>query len=100
MKIENTDTQQQLIQRLARIEGQLRGLQAMLRDERDCREILQQLTAANAALQSASRVFLQDYAALCLANMDASQSDLSSVEQQARRAELVSEMLTMLGKTP
>lgn len=100
MKIENTDTQQQLIQRLARIEGQLRGLQTMLREERDCREILQQLTAANAALQSASRVFLQDYAALCLARMDADQPSLSPSEQETRRAELVNEMLTLLGKAP
>ena len=100
MKIQNAQTKQQLIQRLARIEGQLRGLQTMLREERDCREILQQLTAANAALQSASRVFLQDYAAMCLAHMDASQAGQPSAELQAQRAELVREMVTLLGKAP
>ncbi len=36
--------------RLRRIEGQIRGLQRMLREERDCAEILQQLSAARAAL--------------------------------------------------
>ena len=100
MKIQNADTKQQLIQRLARIEGQLRGLQAMLGEERDCRDIMQQLSAANSALQSASRIFLQDYAAMCLAHMDASQADQPSADLQIQRAELVREMVALLGKAP
>jgi len=100
MKIQKAQTKQQLIQRLARIEGQLRGLQVMLGEERDCHDIMQQLSAANSALQSASRIFLQDYAAMCLAQMDSSQADQPSVELQAQRTELVREMVGMLGKAP
>ena len=94
MKISSAETKEQLIRRLGRVEGQLRGIQDMLRAERDCREILQQLTAANGALRSAARVFLRDYAALCLADMEAS----PSAGQAARRAELVEEMVALLGK--
>jgi CsoR family transcriptional regulator, copper-sensing transcriptional repressor len=36
--------------RLRRIEGQLRGLQRMLAEERDCTELVQQIAAARAAL--------------------------------------------------
>lgn len=37
--------QEKLIMRLKRSEGQLRGIQKMLEDERDCMEIIVQLTA-------------------------------------------------------
>jgi DNA-binding FrmR family transcriptional regulator len=40
-----------LLKRLRRIEGQVRGLQQMLTDQRDCREIVTQLSAANKALE-------------------------------------------------
>jgi len=39
-----------LVSRLRRIEGQIKGLQRMLREERDCTEITQQLAAVHAAL--------------------------------------------------
>jgi DNA-binding FrmR family transcriptional regulator len=41
-----------LLARLRRIEGQVKGLQRMLREERDCEEITQQLAAARAALDN------------------------------------------------
>jgi DNA-binding FrmR family transcriptional regulator len=39
-----------ILRRLRRIEGQIKGLQRMLREQRDCAEIVQQLAAARAAL--------------------------------------------------
>lgn len=45
------DTVTDLIKRLRRVEGQVRGLQQMLADQRDCREIVTQLSAANKALE-------------------------------------------------
>ena len=97
MKISSAETKEQLIRRLWRVEGQLRGIQDMLRAERDCREILQQLTAAGGALRSAARVFLRDYAALCLADMEVAPA-ASPADQAARRTELVEEMVALLGK--
>ena len=44
------DTTTDLLRRLARIEGQVRGVQAMLRDGRECREIVAQLSAVGKAL--------------------------------------------------
>jgi len=92
MKIESSQTKEQLINRLRRIEGQVRGLQAMLEDERDCREIMQQLSAVSKAVKSTSRTFFEDYASLCLADMDGNQP----VENQA----LLREMVELLDKTP
>jgi len=91
MKIENQDSKGQLIKRLRRIEGQVRGLQSMLDEERDCREIMQQLSAVSAAVKSTSRIFFRDYAALCLTDM--------GQDQDSNQA-LLEEMINLLDKTP
>ena len=44
------DVMSDLQRRLARIEGQVRGVQAMLRDNRECRDIVTQISAAGKAL--------------------------------------------------
>ena len=91
MKINNQESKEALIKRLRRIEGQLRGVQGMLEDERDCREIMQQLSAVSSAIRSTSRRFFEDYAALCLLELD---------EDPEKSQELLSEMLDLLEKTP
>jgi len=55
-----------LVNRLNRIEGQVRGIQKMLENDRDCKEVLQQLTAVRSAFQNASQLFVKDYALQCL----------------------------------
>ena len=66
MKLESTTTRDDLQRRLRRVEGQVRGIQKMLDDDRDCAEIAQQLSAAQAALRRATSVFLHGYARECL----------------------------------
>jgi DNA-binding FrmR family transcriptional regulator len=101
MKIENTESKQKLIQRLRRIEGQVRGVQNMLEEERDCREIIQQLTAIHSAVQSTSRAFFQDYAVVCLEAMDEEEAaSVSPAGMQAKREKILQEMITLLDKTP
>jgi DNA-binding FrmR family transcriptional regulator len=95
MKIEDPNTKEKLIQRLGRIEGQLRGIQTMLEEERDCREIMQQLSAASAALKSSSRNFFQDYAVLCLTELGDTEGIAPGDQDQ-----LLAEMMSLLDKTP
>jgi len=92
MKIKNPHTKQDLIKRLRRIEGQLRGVQGMLDQERDCQEIMQQLSAITSAMKSTSRSFFQDYAALCLMEADRADAD--------KNQQLLQEMIALLDKTP
>ncbi|MEN6409961.1 MAG: metal-sensitive transcriptional regulator [Anaerolineaceae bacterium] len=96
MKIQDAESKARLVQRLRRIEGQLRGVQTMLDEERDCREIMQQMTAIRSAMQSASRTFLQDYAAACLMEMD----ENPAPDQRARRDAMLQEMIAFLDKAP
>ncbi|HEY8676095.1 MAG TPA: metal-sensitive transcriptional regulator [Candidatus Dormibacteraeota bacterium] len=52
--IQSTEQIARISASLRRIEGQCRGLQKMLDDGRECAEVLQQLSAARSALESAS----------------------------------------------
>lgn len=56
----------QVISRLAKIEGQLRGIQNMVKADRDCVEILTQLSAVKSALESVSGQVLRNYTEICL----------------------------------
>ena len=46
----NSDVQADLTRRLRRIEGQIRGIQAMIEESRECRDIVTQIAAASKAL--------------------------------------------------
>lgn len=59
-------TRNALVLRLKSIEGQARGIQRMLEDGRDCREILDQLAALRAASHAASIQALEAFALHCL----------------------------------
>jgi DNA-binding FrmR family transcriptional regulator len=48
-----TSHQAEVIKRLARVEGQIRGIQKLIVAESDCEKILQQMTAARRALDKA-----------------------------------------------
>ena len=60
------ETVADVTRRLRRIEGQVRGLQQMLAEGRDCREIVTQLSAANKALEQAGFVIVAAGLTWCL----------------------------------
>ena len=57
-----------LINRLSRIEGQVRGLREMLQRDAYCPDILIQVSAVNAALNSFSRELLSEHIHTCVAD--------------------------------
>ena len=59
--------------RLARVEGQIRGVSKMLDDQRPCLEVLQQLASTQAALRGVSKSVLRNYLERCAT--DAIKSD-------------------------
>ncbi|HSG79224.1 MAG TPA: metal-sensitive transcriptional regulator [Acidimicrobiia bacterium] len=62
---------QQITARLRRVEGQVRGIQGMLADGRDCAEIVTQFAAASKALEQAGFQFFAATLAQCTTNPDA-----------------------------
>ena len=69
------DTVADLVRRLRRVEGQVRGVQQMLQERRDCREIVTQLTAANKALEQAGFVLVAAGLTWCLADPERSAAE-------------------------
>jgi DNA-binding FrmR family transcriptional regulator len=66
------ETIDDLTRRLRRVEGQVRGIQAMLADGRDCREVVTQLSAATSALEKTGFQLVAAGLTWCLNNPDAS----------------------------
>lgn len=56
-----------LINRLSRVEGQIRGIRGMVEKSAYCPEILAQVAAANAALNAFSRELLTEHIRTCVA---------------------------------
>lgn len=57
-----------LIHRLNRIEGQVRGIKKMVESDTYCTDILVQVSAINAALNSFNKVLLANHIRTCVAN--------------------------------
>jgi DNA-binding FrmR family transcriptional regulator len=100
MNIQDPEVKEKLILRLRRIEGQVRGIESMLEGERDCREIMQQLSAVHAAIQGTSRIFLQEYATTCLADLTSNNTADSQENLGLKREKVIREMISLLDKTP
>ena len=61
-----TATKEQLRDRLARIEGQVRGVSRMVEEDRYCVDVLTQISAIQAALDRVALGLLDDHARHCL----------------------------------
>jgi CsoR family transcriptional regulator, copper-sensing transcriptional repressor len=59
-------TKEQLLKRLARVEGQVRGVSGMVENERYCIDVLTQISAVQAALDKISLRLLDDHARHCM----------------------------------
>ena len=76
-----------LMNRLKRIEGQVRGLQRMIDEDAYCPDVLTQASAVNSAINSFCRVLLANHIRTCVAN-----------DIRAGRDETVDELVTTLQK--
>jgi DNA-binding FrmR family transcriptional regulator len=61
-----------LVKRLHRIEGQVRGIEGMLLEDRYCIDVLTQIAAVNTALESLALEILDDHVTHCVADALAS----------------------------
>jgi DNA-binding FrmR family transcriptional regulator len=61
-----TDHKDQLSKRLRRIEGQVRGLQQMIEDDRYCIDVLTQVSAVTKALQAVAIELMGDHLGSCV----------------------------------
>jgi CsoR family transcriptional regulator, copper-sensing transcriptional repressor len=75
--------------RLRKMEGQVRGIQQMIDDNRYCLEIVQQINALSAAAREVSLMVVQDHLRVCVAK----------AANDEERDAMTKEMMKVLGKT-
>jgi CsoR family transcriptional regulator, copper-sensing transcriptional repressor len=76
-------SKEQLLKRLARAEGQVRGVTRMVEDERYCIDVLTQIAAAQAALDKVALGLLDDHTRNCMSE------PVSSAKREAQVEELM-----------
>jgi DNA-binding FrmR family transcriptional regulator len=84
-----TEEKEQLLKRLRRIEGQTRGLQAMVAEDRWCPDILVQLAAVTAALDKVALGLADGHVRHCMAE---------GADDPERRSEMTAELMQALGR--
>lgn len=67
-KERSPEEHRKLVNRLSRIEGQIRGIKRMVEEDAYCIDILIQVAAANAALNSFNRELLSEHIKTCVTN--------------------------------
>ena len=83
MKRENKD---KLINRLSRIEGQVRGVARMVEEDRYCIDVLTQIQAVRAALSRVESEMLKDHLGHCI---EAAIAGGDAADQRQKAAELI-----------
>ena len=76
-----------LLNRLSRIEGQVRGIRKMVENDAYCTDILVQVSAVNAALNSFNKVLLANHIRTCVAD-----------DIRSGKGETIDELVTTLQK--
>lgn len=87
MTVREDKLRQDLLRRLRRIEGQVRGISGMIEKNVYCDDVLHQITAARSALTSISKMVLEDHIHGCLVARIREGED-----------EVVDELLVTIGK--
>jgi DNA-binding FrmR family transcriptional regulator len=82
-------TKDQLLRRLARVEGQVRGLQRMVEEDRYCIDVLTQMAAVQSAVQGVALALLDDHVRHCVLDADADLRDERTAELMAAVGRLV-----------
>jgi DNA-binding FrmR family transcriptional regulator len=78
-----TATKEQLETRLRRIEGQVRGIQGMVAEDRYCIDILTQIAAIQAALDKVALGLLDGHAHTCVIGAEPQEQDARTAEMMA-----------------
>ena len=87
----SSETKDALGKRLRRIEGQVRGLQKMVDEERYCADVLVQIASVQEALRGVGKVLLQNHLTHC-----ATSAIRSGDPQEAER--MVAELVELMGR--
>jgi DNA-binding FrmR family transcriptional regulator len=90
-KLAKNNDKEAIIKRLNRIEGQVKGIQKMVEDERYCVDILVQISAIRSAINRVGNIILENHIKGCVSN--------SIKEGETQESdELISELMETINK--
>lgn len=84
------DSKADIIKRLRRIEGQVKGIQKMIEEDKNCSDILTQIAAVRAAINKAGSLILEKHSMKCIENAT------SSGDKQVVMSELAKTMKSFM----
>ena len=64
--VHDEETLRQIVNRLSRIEGHVRGIKTMVKEHRPCPEVLNQIAAVKGAIGSLTKIILSEHLEECL----------------------------------
>ncbi|MGI5852926.1 MAG: metal-sensitive transcriptional regulator [Bacillota bacterium] len=82
LNLKDEQVRKDLIQRLRRVEGQIRGIQNMIETGRSCDELLMQLAAVKAAVVNVAMTVLASEMCRCLEGADLSDKNVEAVSDR------------------
>lgn len=80
-----------ILRRLRRVEGQVRGIASMVQDDRYCIDVLQQISAAQAALDKVALALVDEHTRHCVLGA-------APETQEEKRAELMTALTRLVGR--
>ena len=75
----DANDKRRILNRLKRLEGQVRGLQRMVEEERPCQEILTLLAGVRSALNATGDAVLEDYLGRCATDLEDGGTDVAGL---------------------
>lgn len=85
-----SETKEDILKRLRRIEGQVKGIQKMIEEDKYCADILTQVAAVRAAINRVGSLVLEKHSMTCIENV------VSSEDKEKALAELANTMKSFM----
>jgi len=78
------ETKEDLLMRLRRIEGQVKGIQKMLEEDKYCADIITQISAVRAAVNKVGSLILEKHSMTCIQNAVSSEDKEKALNELAK----------------
>ena len=84
MDEQKIETKEDMLKRLRRIEGQVKGIQKMLEEDKYCVDILTQVAAVRAAINKVGSLILEKHSMTCIENAASSEDKKKALSELAK----------------
>lgn len=83
--VHDPESLQRILNRIARIEGHIRGIKTMIQDSRPCPDVLVQIAAVRGALDRVARIILDEHLSECITRAS-EQGDIEAEVEELKAA--------------